>query len=97
VINTDHHNKKEKDLIPIKTTQEEIMWVHPDIIKNQQWTTVTKRKSKRKARSSYSNVVSVSVRETKESIASITSSGEEEYAFAADISAPSTSKTRSGK
>ena len=32
VINTDPHSKKEKGLIPIPTSQREIMWVHPDLI-----------------------------------------------------------------
>jgi len=35
------------------------MWVHPDIVESQQWTTVTSRKSKGKARASSSNVVSL--------------------------------------
>jgi len=38
--------------------------------------------------------VSVSTRETEEGIASLTNSGEEEFAFAVDIGAPSTSKTQ---
>ena len=35
VINTDPHNKKEKGLIPVPTPQEEIIWVHPDLIESQ--------------------------------------------------------------
>ena len=46
VINTDLYNKKEKGLVPIPTPQGGIMWVHPDLIETQQWTIVTKRKSK---------------------------------------------------
>ena len=34
VINTDPHNHMEKSLIPVPTSQEEIMWVHPDIVKS---------------------------------------------------------------
>jgi len=73
------------------------MWVHPDIVESQQWVTVTSRKSKGKARAFSSNVVSISTRETEEDIASLTSSGDEEFALVADTGAPSTSKTRSKK
>ena len=50
------------------------MWVHPDIVESQQWTTVTSRKSRGKAKASCSNVVSISTRETKEDVAFLTSS-----------------------
>ena len=73
------------------------MWVHPDLIEHQQWMIVTNRKSKGKGRASSSNVVSVSVRETEEGIASLTSSREEESAFTADTGVPFTLKTQSGK
>ena len=42
-------------------------------------------------------MVSISTRETKVDVASLTSSGEEEFTFAADTGAPLTSKTRSSK
>ena len=73
------------------------MWVHPDIVESQQWTTVTNRKSKGQAKASSSNVVSIPTRETKEDVTSLTSSGEEESAFVADTGEPPTSKTQSGK
>jgi len=56
VINTDPHNQKEKGLIHVLTPQGETMWVHPDIVESQQWTTVTSRKSKGKAKAFSSNV-----------------------------------------
>jgi len=56
-----------------------------------------KKKFKGKTRSSSSNIVSISTRETEEDVASLTSSGEEESIFVADTGAPLTSKTRSGK
>jgi len=64
VINVDPRNKKEKVLIPVPTPRGETMWVHPDIVENQQWTTVTNRKSKGKAKASSSNVAG----ETEEDI-----------------------------
>jgi len=73
------------------------MWVHPDIVQSQQWMTVTNRKSKDKAKTSSNNVVGISTRDTEEDFTSLTSSGEEESAFATDTGAPPTSKTRSGK
>jgi len=42
-------------------------------------------------------VVGFSTRETEEDVTFLTSSGDEEFAFAADIGTPPTSKTRSGK
>jgi len=73
------------------------MWVHPEIIESQQWTAITIRKSKGKAKASSSNVVGISTRKTDEDITSLTSSREEESSFTADIGAPPTSKTRFGK
>ena len=59
--------------------------------------TVTSKKYKSKARASSSNVVSISTRETEKDVVSLTSSGDEESAFAADTGALPTSKTQSGK
>ena len=73
------------------------MWVHPDIVESQQWTTVTNRKFKGKAKASSSNMVSISTRETEKDVASLTSLGDEESTFAVDTYTPSTSKTRSSK
>jgi len=46
---------------------------------------------------SFCNLVGISTRETEEDVASLTSSGEDESALAADTGTPSTSKTRSDK
>jgi len=54
------------------------MWVYPDIIEIQQWTTVTHKKSKGKAKASSSNVVCISTRETEKDVAFLTSLGEED-------------------
>jgi len=97
VTNTDPYNQRDKGLISVPTPQGETMWVYSDIVKSQQWTTVTSRKSKGKAKASSINVVSISTRETEEDVASLTSSGDEESALVADTDAPPTSKTRSGK
>ena len=86
VINIDPHNQREKGLILVFTPQGETMWVHPDIIESQQWTTITRRKFKDKAKASSSNVVSISTREAKEDVASLTSSADEKSAFAAAVS-----------
>jgi len=84
-------------LIPVPTPRGETMWVHPDIVQSQQWTTVTNRKSKGMAKASSSNVVSISTREIKEDVTSLTSSGDEESAIAADTGIPLTSKSQSSK
>ena len=77
VINTDPYNKKKKGLVLVPTPRLEIMWIYPNIIEGQQWTTVTHRKSKGKAKASSSNVVGISVRETEEDVVSLTKSREE--------------------
>jgi len=59
--------------------------------------TVTNRKFKGKAKASPNNMVGISLREIKEYVASLTSSGDEESAFAANTGTPPTSKTLSGK
>ena len=43
MVNTDPHQQQEKGLVPVPTPQGEVMWVHPDLIDGQQWTTVTSR------------------------------------------------------
>ena len=40
VINTDPHHQREKGPISVPTPQGEIMWVHPDLMESQQWTTL---------------------------------------------------------
>jgi len=89
VINTDSHNQKEKGFIPVPTPRGETMWIHPDIVQSQQWMTVTNWKAK----VSSSNVVSISTREIEKDVASLTSLGDEESAFATDTCTPPTSKT----
>ena len=83
----DPHKQKEKSLVSVPTPRGETMWVHSDIFESQQWMTVTNRKSKGKAKASSSNVIGISTRETEEDVVSLTSSGEEGFAFAADIGA----------
>jgi len=70
VVNTDSHKQKEKGLVHVPTPRGETMWVNPDIVESQQWTTVTKRKSKGKAKASSSNVVGIFTRENEEDVAS---------------------------
>ena len=56
VVNIDPHHQRKKGLVPIPTHQGEIMWVHSDLVEGQQWTTVTNRKSRGKAKASPCNV-----------------------------------------
>jgi len=59
------------------------MWVHPDLVQNQQWTIVTNMKSRGKARTSTCNVVCASSREANTDIASLVDSEEERTVLAA--------------
>ena len=72
------------------------MWVHPDIIKDQQWTTVNRKKIRSRGKANC-HVVSVSSKETETNMASLTDSEEEKSAFIAGPEAQPISTTRSGK
>jgi len=88
VIDTDPHNKKEKGLVSVPALHGEIMWAHPDIIESQEWTTVTNRKSKGKAKASSCNMVCASLREVKMDVTSLTDSEEEKIILAVEHDAP---------
>ena len=53
------------------------MWVHSNLVKSQQWTTITNRKSKSKAKVSPYNVVCAFSREAETDVPSLTDSEEE--------------------
>jgi len=72
------------------------MWVHPDLVESQQWTIVTNRKSKGKARASPCNVVCASSREAETNIPSLTDSEEETIILVVELNAPLVAETRSG-
>ena len=42
------HHQQEKGLVPVPTPQREIIWVHPDLVEGQQWTTLTNMKFRAK-------------------------------------------------
>jgi len=95
MINTNPHHQQEKGLMPIPTPQGEIIWVHPDLMKSQQWTTVTYRKSKGKAKASPCNVVCASSRKAETDVPSLFDSEEETINLAAEPNAPFMAETRS--
>jgi len=72
------------------------MWVHPDLVDGQQWTTVTNRKSKGKAKALSCNVVCASSREAETDVPSLTDS-EEETIFLAAEPGRLVAETRSGQ
>ena len=73
------------------------MWVHPDLVESQQWTTVTNRKSKCKAKASSCNVMCASSREAKIDVPSLTDSEEETIVLAAVLNEPLVIETHSGQ
>ena len=83
--------------MPIPTPQGEIMWVHPDLVDGQQWTTVTNRKSKSKAKASPCNVVCASSREVKTDVPSLTDSEEVTIILTTEPNVPLVGETRSGQ
>ena len=77
--------------------QGEIIWVHPDFVEGQQWTIVTNRKSKSKAKASPCNVVCASSREAETDVPSLTDSEEETIVLAAELNKSLVAETRSGQ
>jgi len=73
------------------------MWVHPDLVEGQQWTTVANRKSKDKAKALTCNVVCASSRKAKTNVRSLTDSEEETILLAAEPNAALVVGTRSGQ
>jgi len=96
MINIDPHHQQEKGLIPVLIPQGEVMWVHPDLVDGQQWTTVTNRRSKGKAKASSCNVVCASSREAKIDVPPLTDSEEETIVLTVEPN-QLVAKTRSGQ
>ena len=71
------------------------MWVHSDLVKGQQWTTVTNRKSKGKAKASPYNMVCASSQEAETDVPSLTDLEEETIVLAAELNAPLVTETHS--
>ena len=97
MTNTDPHHQQEKGFVPIPTPQGEIMWVHPDLVESQQWTSVTNRKSKGKEKASSCNVVCAFSRETTIDVPSLTDSEEETIIPAAELNELLMAETRLGQ
>ena len=72
------------------------MWVHPDLIKDQQWTVGNRKKAKGKAKASSYNMIGVSTVEKEANIASLIDSEEEEFVFNTEPEIPHVG-TRSGR
>jgi len=96
MINIDPHHQQEKGPVLVSTPQGEVMWIHPDLVDGQQWTTVTSRRSKGKAKASSCNVVCVSSREAETDVPSLTDSEEETIVLAAEPN-QLVAETRSGQ
>ena len=73
------------------------MWVHPDLVDGQQWTTITSRRPKGKVKASSCNVVCFSSREAEIDVPSLTDSEEETIVLAAELNKPLVAETRSGQ
>ena len=73
------------------------MWVYPDLMESQQWTAITNRKSKVKAKVSPCNVVCASSLEAETDVPSLTDSEEETIFLIAELNALLVAKTCSGQ
>ena len=73
------------------------MWIHPDLVEDQQWTSATKKKSKGKGKASSCNVITPCPREEDGATASLTDTDNERSVLAAEQEIQPNSGTRSGK
>ena len=73
------------------------MWIHPDLVEGQQWTIVTNRKSKGKAKASPCNVVCTSSRKAETDVLSLADSEEETIILTPELNAPLVAETHSGQ
>ena len=64
------------------------MWVFPHLVEDQQWTTVTNRKSRGKAKVSPCNMVYASSQQVEIDVLSLTDSEEETIILAVEPNAP---------
>ena len=97
MINTDPHHQQKKGLVPIPTPQGEIMCVHPEFVDGQQWTTVTNKKSKGKAKVSSCNMVCASPQEAKTNVPSLTDSEKEIIVLTVELTKSFIAETHSGQ
>ena len=74
------------------TTKSEMMWVHPDIVKDEQW-----ESSKPKLKGKSCNTISFTTDDDDVTIASLNDSEEEKLALAAQSATTQPVGTRSGK
>jgi hypothetical protein len=96
IINSDPHRQKEKGLIHVSTPRGEVMWVHPDIVQDQQWTTANRKKPRGRGKAPC-NMVGFSSKESEENVTALTDSEEEKTIFLAGPEIHPVSTTRSGK
>jgi len=92
VINPLAEKQVAKGLIPLTTKSRKIMWVHPNIIKDEQWDL-----SQPRLKGKSCNVISLVQNDDMATIASLSSSEEEKFAFAAQPAASQPVGTWSGK
>ena len=84
--------QKDKGLVPMTTKSEEIMWVHLDIIIDEQW-----ESSKPKLKGKSCNIVSLATDDDVVIIASLSDSEEEKLALVAQPDTSQPAGTQSGK
>ncbi|ONK69947.1 uncharacterized protein A4U43_C05F28620 [Asparagus officinalis] len=78
IMNLDPHKLKEKGMVPYTISEGGVIWVHPDLLMDGQWTSADSKKSKSKQKSC--NAVSV-IPDEKVETTSLNSSEDEQLAF----------------
>jgi hypothetical protein len=79
IINSDPHQQEKKGMVQYATPSGQSMWVHPDLLEDEQWTSVTSKRSKGKGKACH--IVSASLEDEGAETASLTDSDEDRVAL----------------
>lgn len=96
LINVDPYHQQDKGPVSV-TTRGEVMWIHPNLVEDQQYTAVTKEKSKMNSKTSSCNVITPFPKEDDTHVPIMTDSDEGKNVLTTEQEVPSGSGTRSGK
>ncbi|ONK57058.1 uncharacterized protein A4U43_C10F16180 [Asparagus officinalis] len=78
ITNDDPHNQREKGLVPQTLPDGQVMWVHPDLLHDEQWTAPPSKEAKKKP----CNVVSTILGRDDAAMTALTDSEEDTNIFA---------------
>ena len=95
IINSDPYQQEKKGMVQYATPSSQSIWVHPDLLEDEQWTSVTSKRSKGKGKACHA--VSAALEDEGAETASLTDYDEEGATLATQTEPIPISGTRTGK